>query len=74
MINGDRRMEERSDETLILEIPIGGQVPSMITPDEYKTEMFKWLDDKPCLYFCIGSGENYLFIINGMRYVVREWI
>jgi hypothetical protein len=67
-------MEKKTGETLILEIPIGGPVPSMISEDKYKTEMFKWLDDKPCLYGCFGFNGNYVFIINGMDYVVREWV
>ena len=67
-------MEKKNGKGLLLEIPVGGQVPSMISDDEYKTPMFKWLDDKPCLYGCFGINDNFVFIINGMDYVIREWL
>jgi hypothetical protein len=69
-----KEVEKEERESLIIEIPLNKPVPSMITDDKYKTPMFKWLDDKPCLYGCFGFDNNYTLYINGMTYVIREWL
>jgi hypothetical protein len=34
----------------------------------------KWLDDKPCIYHTIGINNSYIFVINSLDYIIREWL
>ena len=69
-----KKTKEKTVHPIILEIPVGGPVPSMWSEDEVKTDMFKWLDDKHCIYSCINLGGEHRFVMSGPDYFIREWL